>query len=123
MTAGMRDRFITFEVRETTTDPTYGTTVEGGWVKTSDAWAEVQDVLPSRAEGLTDDISITRRPARVRIDQMDGVGLTSAMRIRIAADDLWPERVLRIISGPAFVQKTREFEFVAEELSSEGQEP
>ncbi|GFE73453.1 head-tail adaptor protein [Novosphingobium sp. TCA1] len=123
MTASTRDTFITFEARETTKDPNYGTAVEENWVKASDAWAEVQDVLPSRAEGLTDDISITRHPARVRIDQMDGVGLTSAMRIRIPADAMWPERVLRIISGPAFVRKTREFEFVAEELSSEGQEP
>jgi hypothetical protein len=58
----------------------------------------------------------------VRIDQFDGVGITAAMRVRIPADELWPERILRIISGPAYVQKSRELEFMAEELSTEGQE-
>lgn len=122
MSAGKRDTLVTFEARKTTQDPTYGTNVEGDWTAHSQAWAEVQDILPSRAESVDESISIQRRPARVRIDQLDGAGLSSAMRIRIPADALWPERILRIISGPAFVQNSRELEFVAEELSTEGQE-
>lgn len=122
MSAGKRDTFVTFQVRQTTKDPVYGTTIEGDWIKHSEAWAEVQDVLPSRSESLDEGISIKRRPARVRIDQLDGVGITSSMRIKIDADDLWPERIMRIISGPAFVQRSREWEMIAEQLSTEGQE-
>lgn len=122
MTAGARNTFVSFEQRGTTQDPTYGTTIEADWTKFSDAWAEVQDVLPSRSENIDQSVLIERRPARIRIDQYDGVGVTASMRVRIAADALWPERVLRIISGPALVQKSRELEFIAEELSTGGQE-
>ncbi len=122
MTAGKRDTFVTFQVRETTKDPTYGTTIEGDWITFSEAWAEVQDVLPSRSDSLAEGVSIDRQPARVRIDQLDGVGITSSMRIKIDADDLWPERIMRIISGPAFVQRSREWKMIAEQLSTEGQE-
>lgn len=117
-----RDTFVTFEARTTTQDPLYGATVEGDWTKHCDAWAEVQDVLPSRSESIDQSVSIQSRPARIRIDQFDGVGITAAMRVRIPADAVWPERVLRIISGPAFVQKSRELEFMAEQLSTEGQD-
>lgn len=122
MTAGARSTLISFETRQTTQDETYGTTIEGDWVEHSQAWAEVQDMLPSRSESLDESISIQRSPARVRIDQYDGVRITSAMRVRIAADELWPERIMRIVSGPAYVQKSRELEFVCEQLSTEGQE-
>lgn len=122
MTAGARDTVVIFELRETTQDPAYGTTIEGDWAEHSKAWAEVVDVLPSRAESIDDSIAIQRSPARVRIDQMDGVGVTSSMRIRIEADALWPERILRIVSGPAFKRDSRELEFMVEQLSSSGEE-
>ncbi len=123
MTAGARRTFLTFQVRQTTKDPVYGTTIEGDWVKHSEAWAEVQDVLPSRSESMGDSVSIERRPARVRIDYFDGVGVSTAMRIKIDADEVWPERIMNIISGPAYVQSSREWEFIAEQLSTEGQQP
>lgn len=117
MNAGARDTFIIFEVRQTTKDPVYGTTIEGKWTKHSEAWAEVQDVLPSRSEKLDDSISIQSRPARVRIDYFDGIGVTSAMRINIEG------RFLRIVAGPAMKGHRKEWEMMAEELSTEGQEP
>lgn len=120
---GRRDTLISFEQRETTQDPIYGTTVEGDWLPFSQAWAEVQDVLPSRAEAVTDGINIARRPARIRIDYMDGAGLTSSMRILIPSDGFSPERILRIIAGPAQKGRRDEWEFVAEELSTEGEAP
>lgn len=122
MTAGARDQFVTFEVRETTQDPNYGTTVEGDWTMYAQAWAEVQDVLPSRSESVDDTIALNRRPARIRIDEYDGIGITSSMRVKIDADEVWPERILRIISGPAFVENSREWELVAEQLSTSGEE-
>lgn len=123
MTAGRRDTFITFESRQIVgRDPNYNTPIYD-WRTASEAWAEVLDVLPSRSESLDDSISIQSRPARIRVDEYDAVGVTADMRISIEADAVHPARVLRIISGPAFKRDTREIEFIAEELSTEGQEP
>jgi head-tail adaptor len=116
MSSGKRDTFIVFEARQTIKDPVYGTITEGDWVKASDAWAEVQDVLPSRAENIDQNVSIQRRPARVRVDYFDGISVTSAMRINING------RILRIVSGPAMKGHRKEWEMMAEELSTEGQE-
>lgn len=112
-----RDDLIIFEARRTTRDPVYGTVVEGEWQEHSRAWAEVLDVLPSRAENVTDGIDISRRPARIRIDYFDGVSVTSTMRVDIDG------RKLRIIAGPAEKGHRDEWEFIAEELSTEGEAP
>jgi head-tail adaptor len=116
VTAGARDTLIKFEARATTRDETYGTTVEGPWSEVSSAWAEVQDFLPSRSESVDQSVSMQRRPARIRVDYFDGVDVTSAMRIDVDG------RKLRIVSGPAHKRDSDEWEMVAEELSSEGQE-
>lgn len=117
MSGGARDTLIIFETRGTTQDPVYGTPVEGVWTEHGRAWAEVMDVLPSRAESFDDNISIQRRPCRVRVDYFDGIGVTSDMRIDIDG------RKLRIVAGPAMKGKRKEWEVMAEELSTAGQEP
>jgi hypothetical protein len=123
MTAGARDTLVVFEQRQTTQDPVYGTTIEGDWTEHSQAWAELQDILPSRSENVDESISLARRPARLRIDYLDGVGITSSMRVRIEADELFPERIMQIISGPAHKRDSSEMEFVVEQLSSSGEAP
>jgi head-tail adaptor len=123
VTIGRRDTLVTFELRsDGADDPLYGPQ-PGAWSLYSQAWAEVQDLLPSRGENAAEGINLSRQPARVRIDYYDGIGITAAMRIAIAGDTVRPARTLRIISGPAFVQKTSEWEFVAESLSTSGEEP
>lgn len=117
MTAGARDQLITFEVKGAgVDDPLYGPQ-PGAWGEYRKAWAEVQDVLPSRSESLDDNISIARRPCRIRVDYFDGLGVTSAMRIDIDG------RKLRIVAGPAMKGKRREWELMAESLTTEGEEP
>lgn len=117
MTAGARDTLITFEAKgEGTDDPVYGPQ-PGTWGTHSQVWAEVQDILPSRAESVDDSISLARRPARVRIDYFDGIGITSDMRIDIDG------RKLRIVAGPAMKGKRLEWEFLVEQLSTEGEAP
>jgi head-tail adaptor len=123
MTAGARDTIVIFEQRQTTQDPVYGTTIEGDWTEYCQAWAEVQDMLPSRSENVDETISIARRPARLRIDYLDGVGITSSMRVRIEADELFPERIMQIISGPAHKRDSDELEFVVEQMSTQGEAP
>lgn len=117
MTAGARDTLISFESKSAgVDDPLYGPQ-PGAWGIHSQAWAEVQDILPSRAESLDQNISIARRPARIRVDYFDGIGVTSAMRIDIDG------RKLRIVAGPAMKGKRKEWEMMAEELSTSGEEP
>ena len=116
MFAGKRTTFITVEQRQATQDPVYGTTV-ATWNEFAQMWAEVQDVLPSRSESLEDGVSIQNRPARVRVSYFDGLNITSNMRIKIG------ERTLRIVSGPAELQKPHGWEMRAEEVSTQGEEP
>ncbi len=113
MTAGARDQLITFEAIGTVDDPVYGPQ-PGSWTEHSQAWAEVQDVLPSRAESLDDSIVIQRRPCRIRLDYFDGLGITSDMRIDIDG------RKLQIVAGPAMKGKRREWEMIGEEMSTQG---
>lgn len=114
MAAGTLDRRITFERRVVTRDTTYGTSVET-WVPHVKVWAQVQDVLPSRAESIDQSNSIQRRPARVRTRYRSDV--TGDMRINYAG------RILRIIAGPVEIGRRDGLEMMVEELSTEGQEP
>lgn len=116
MTAGARDTLITFERRGAGQDPVYGTW-SGDWEPQSQAWAEVMDVLPSRTESLDDSIVIQRRPSRIRVDYFDGISVTADMRIDIDG------RKLRIVAGPAMKGHRKEWEMMAEEFSTEGQQP
>jgi SPP1 family predicted phage head-tail adaptor len=114
MRAGDLDTRITIEERVETRDPIYNTPIYS-WVTFATVWADVQDVLPSRAEKIADGISIARRPARIRIRHLDGI--TTAMRIKIGS------RTLGIIAGPAELGRHVGIELIAEELSTQGQEP
>jgi len=114
MRAGDLDTRITIEERIGVQDPLYGSYTYT-WVTFAAVWAQVQDVLPSRAEGIADGISISRRPARIRLRYLDGI--TTAMRIKIGS------RTLGIIAGPAELGRGEGVELVAEELSTSGEEP
>ena len=108
------DRRISFESRSGTQETTYGTTPLT-WSNYATVWAQVQDILPSRSENIADDISLARRPARIRIRYRSGI--TSDMRINYGG------RYLRIIAGPAEIGRREGLEFVAEEMSTEGDAP
>ena len=117
LSAGRLDRRITFQHRVGTTDPTYGTktyTWEDIPVNPT-VWAEVQDVLPSRAERLADGVNIARRPARVRTRWRDDV--TGEMRVKVG------ERVMQIVAGPAELGRREGLEMLCEELSTSGEAP
>jgi len=114
MAAGTLDRRIIFERREVTRDPIYGTSEET-WTEHVKVWAQVQDVLPSRAERVDQSVSIQRRPARVRIRYRTDI--TGDMRI------IYAGRIMRIVSGPVEMGRRDGLEMMAEELSTEGQEP
>lgn len=108
------NREVVIQRRTETQDPIYGTATVT-WADLATVWAEVQDMLPSRAERIADGIDIARRPCRVRMLFRDDVD--STMRLKIG------DRALRIIAGPAEMGFRERIELIAEELSTEGQEP
>lgn len=112
--AGRLKERVTIMHRIETQEPVYGTTVVT-WEPLATVWAEVQDILPSRSESIAEGISLARRPARVRMRYRDD--LDSSMRLVVNG------RSLNIVAGPAELGFRDGLEFMAEELSTQGQEP
>lgn len=113
MNAGKLNRRVTILRRIEVQDTTYGGFV-ATWSTLATVWAEVQDMLPSRAERMAEGVEIARRPCRVRMRYRSDV--TSAMRLRIDG------REYRIVGGPAELGQREGIEFVAEHLTTEGSE-
>lgn len=112
--AGTLDRRITFEARAVSQGGVYNRkTVE--WVPHATVWAQVRDVLPSRAESVDQGLSMARRPCRIRLRWRDDI--TGDMRID------YEGRKLRIIAGPVELGRRAGLEIMAEELSTEGTAP
>lgn len=114
MDAGTLDRRVTILTRVEAQDATYGTKAVT-WTPLATVWANVRDMIPSRGERLADGVEIANRPCRVRMRYRSDV--TSAMRLQIGA------RQLRIITQPAELGRREGLELIAEELTTEGQEP
>lgn len=112
--ASRLDTRIRIERKIVTPDPLYGTETVA-WVEFASVWAEVQDVLPSRAERLADSIVVANRPARIRMRYL--AGLTPDMRVIIG------NRTLQIVSGPAEIGRREVTELIVEQHSSEGGAP
>lgn len=117
MRAGIRNRKVEIQQRETTQDPDTGTTIVTGWNTVATVFAEVQELLPSRSESIAEGINIARRPARVRM--LYRGSLDSGMRLLVAGRD----KPLRIVAGPAELGFHEGVELMAEEMSTSGDEP
>lgn len=114
---GKRDTLITFQERTGAQDSTYGSYTYS-WANLSSnetEWAEVQDVLPSRAEDIADGMDLRRRPCRVRTLYRSDI--TGDMRIT------FDSRILRIVSGPIELGRRDGLEMMCEEWTSEGDNP
>lgn len=105
---------IRIERKSVTHDPQYGTETVT-WAPFACVWAEVKDILPSRAERMAEQIQIARRPARIRIRYL--AGITPDMRVIIAG------RIHQIIAGPSMLGRREAIELMTQELSSEGAAP
>lgn len=110
-----KDR-VRIERKGAGTDPDYGTPVANAvWIEVVTVYAQVQDVLPSRAESQDNPIRIEKSPARIRMRYRTGI--TSDMRmVQLNRDN----RVLQITAGPAVLGCKEGLEFMAEEYSTEG---
>lgn len=114
MKAGKLDTRITILQQISTRDPEFNERVNS-WIPFRTCWAQVTDMLPSRADRVEDGINLANRPARIRMRWAEGI--TTAMRVQIGT------RLLRIISGPAMLGRREGLELVAEELTTQGEEP
>lgn len=114
MGAGKLDTRIRFEQRVGTQDPRLGS-YSYTWEEVATVWADVQDMVPSRAERIADGIAIQMRPTRVRIRYRTGI--TSDMRVIIGSD------TYRIVGGPAELGRRERLEMVCEVLTTEGVAP
>ena len=113
MNIGSLDQRIRIEVKQTTRDPEYGTPVIV-WTTFATVWAQVQDVLPSKAESQGSGIRVAHRPARIRTRYLAGV--TTDMRVVQLNRG---NRVLQIVSRPAELGRKDGLEFMAEEYSTD----
>jgi head-tail adaptor len=103
---------------QSTTDGSYTDT----WTTLATVWAEVQDILAGKAERIANDIDMSRRPSRVRFYWREDV--TTEMRFRVLGRSTGEAtRDMRIISGPAELGFRDRVEFIAEDVTTEGQEP
>lgn len=84
----------------------------GSWVLVAEVWANVQDVLPSRAERLHEGVNVAARPARIRMRYRRDID--SSMRF------VMDGRVMQIVSGPAELGRRVGLEFMAEDYSVAG---
>lgn len=114
LTASFLGSRVTILTRVDAQESVYGTDTVT-WTALATVWADVQDVLPSRAERLADSIMIANRPCRVRMRWRSDI--TSTMRLQIDG------RTLQIIAGPAELGRREGLELVAEDLTTEGQQP
>jgi SPP1 family predicted phage head-tail adaptor len=114
LAASLLSSRVTILTRVDAQESVYGTDTVT-WVPLATVWADVQDVLPSRAERLADSIIIANRPCRVRMRWRSDI--TSTMRLQAGA------RTLQIIAGPAELGRREGLELVAEDLTTQGQEP
>ena len=108
--AGRFDRRITIE--RPTADDGFDGAGSGTWTLVGEAWAHVQDMLPSRGERLADGMNIASRPARVRMRYRTDI--TPDMRFVMG------DRVMQIVAGPAELGRREAIEFMAEDYRPAG---
>lgn len=115
MRTGQLDTLITIQRKVVMQDPTWGSEVVT-WEDLGDVWANVQDVMPSRDEGVMGgSLEVSQRRTRVRIRWRSDVD--SSMRILVTHPRA---RTLQIIGGPADIGGRRRFiELMCEEISTE----
>lgn len=98
----------------------------GSWALVAETAAEIQDMLPSRGERVADGITVSERPARVRIRYRDGI--TAAMRVLLGHNvpgvngqaEWQTERVAEIVTEPAELGRRQWSEFVIQQYSAPG---
>ena len=107
---GTLDRRIRFERKQR--PPGRGNAGQETWQPVAAVWAQVEDMLPSRGERLSEGMTMASRPARIRIRFRTDI--TSDMRI------IYGARTMQITAGPAELGHREGLELMAEDYSTAG---
>lgn len=115
MDLGPFDRKVRLLAPPAGKDADYGTP-SGQWTTFAEPWANILEILPSKAtEAASDQSRIAKRPTRVRLRYLDGV--TSAMRLQLIDRG---GRLLKIVTPPVELGRRAALEFMAEDFSTSG---
>jgi head-tail adaptor len=109
------DDKVTIERKTVARDPDYGTEVEAWAPVATRIWANVQDLLPSRAESTDNGLRIGVQRSRLRIK--NSAAITATMRVTLHNKG---DRVMQIIAGPAMLDDREHTEFALEGYSTNG---
>jgi head-tail adaptor len=112
LAAGDLDRVIRIE-RKAAGAAGFMSAGQSQWEEVATVPAQVQDVLPSRAERAAEGVTIASRPARIRIRFRPDI--TADMRI------IYGARVMQIVAGPAELGRRAALELMAQDYSTAGQ--
>lgn len=121
MIAGKLDRRVLIEVPVSTPDPIYGTptitwrplSMFGSPAAAVILWANILDVPPSRSVAVQQGLVEGRNQVRVTLRYRDDIN--AAMRI---TEMDAPQRVMRIVGGPAEVGRREWLELMCETTTS-----
>lgn len=113
MNIGNLDQRIRIEVKQTTQDPVYGTP-SIVWAPFATVWAQVQDVLPSKAESQPNGFAQAVRTARIRTRYLAGVAAHMRL-VHLSRGNA----VMQIITPPAVMGRKAGLEFMAAEYSTD----
>lgn len=94
-------------------DPDYGPQPGQPIVVASRIPAEVQDVLPSKAESVQDGLALAKNRTRIRMRYRTDIDSSMTVTVHGAV-----ERTLEIIGGPAILGNRTGIEIMCEEISS-----
>lgn len=115
--AGTLDRRITIEAKGVMKEHEYGSEVPGWLPVASRIPASARDALPTvrRMERIEQGLESASQMTRIRIRYRSGI--TPDMRILLHGKTGEPDRMLKIISGPAEVGRREGLEFMTESWS------
>lgn len=115
MNSSQLNRRVSIQQKTITVDSTYGTQTVS-WATLETVWAEVQDVLPSKAESVRLGMQVARDQTRIRMRYRSDI--TPAMRVIVHGDS---DVVMQIVGGPAEVGgRQRGIELMCERYSTAG---
>ncbi|NHZ83771.1 hypothetical protein F2P44_31560 [Massilia sp. CCM 8695] len=103
---------VTIERRAAGRHPEYNTPLDSWVVVESRIWANVQDILPSRAESTNDGLRLALQRSRLRI--RNNSAITAEMRVTLHSRG---DRLMQIIAGPALLDDRERSEYILEGYS------
>jgi SPP1 family predicted phage head-tail adaptor len=112
---GDLDRRITFQRKPAPGEDVPNDPMDAGetpWAVVAKVWAQVQEMLPSRGERLSEGMNLALRPARIRIDYR--ADITADMRI------IYGTRILQIIAPPIELGRRAALEMMVQDYSTAG---